>query len=403
MRSKLAVVLALMLVLFNVASVMAQDEFVFGVVLVGGHDDNGWSQAHYEGGLYAEGNIPNARMVWFENLNPVGAPEATLLSVVTEMVDEGAQIIFTTSADFEQDTNTVAEAFPDIKFINITGSNVLDEEDPAPVNVGNFNGQMEVTESIAGCAAALASDAGKIGYVGALIDPETRRLASSAYLGARHCWENYKGMDPADLTFEILWVGFWFHLGDGITNNPNELATTFFNGGADVVSSGIDTPEAVQIAQQRSERGEAGFAVGYDSPVACDLGPDVCLGAPFYNWGPSYKDMAERVIAGEWEQTWEWNPPDYSDLYNLDTTSVSWFSGPAMTDEIQAQLDEFIAEVSAYGSDPANADSIFLWEGPLNLQDGTELAAEGEKVALLDIWFLPQLLEGMLGDSVVSE
>ena len=50
-------------------------------------------------------------------------------------------------------------------------------------------------------------------------------------------------------------------------------------------------------------------------------------------------------------------------------------------------------------TDPANEDTIFLWGGPLNLQDGTEIAADGEPVDLLDIWFLPQLLEGMTGAS----
>lgn len=398
MRNKLAVLLGCMLVLFNVASVVAQDEFVFGVVLVGPNDDRGWSQAHYEGGLYVEENVPGTRMVLFESLNPADAPEATLMGVVSDMVEEGAQIIFTTSDSFEEDTNTVAAAFPDVTFINITGSNVLDEENPAPPNVGNFDGMMEIAEEIAGCAAALASEVGHIGYVGPLINAETRRLAASAYLGAKYCWENYKGGDPEALQFTVTWIGFWFHI-PGVTLDPTEVANDLFNEGADVVFSAIDTPEAVVVSGQRRERGEAVFGVGYDNAAACDVAPDACLGAPFYNWGPSYKDMVERVIAGEWEQTWEWNAPDYSDITNLDSTSVSWFSGPALTEDQQAQLDEFIAVVSAYGLDEANADSIFLWEGPLNLQDGTELAAEGETVDLMDIWFLPQLVEGMTGAS----
>ncbi len=65
-------------------------------------------------------------------------------------------------------------------------------------------------------------------------------------------------------------------------------------------------------------------------------------------------------------------------------------------------LDEFTAELVAYALDPENEGSIFLWEGPLNLQDGTPLAAEGEKVALEDIWYLPQLLEGMIGASTTE-
>jgi len=44
-------------------------------------------------------------------------------------------------------------------------------------------------------------------------------------------------------------------------------------------------------------------------------------------------------------------------------------------------------------------EACYLWRGPLSRQDGTALAAEGGPVALLDIWFVPQLLEGMVGAS----
>ncbi|MDL1893565.1 hypothetical protein FBQ87_11860 [Sphingobacteriales bacterium CHB3] len=54
---------------------------------------------------------------------------------------------------------------------------------------------------MAGCAAGLATNTGSIGYLGPLINDETRRLAASAYLGARYCYEHYKGGNPADLTF----------------------------------------------------------------------------------------------------------------------------------------------------------------------------------------------------------
>ena len=80
-----------------------------------------------------------------------------------------------------------------------------------------------------------------------------------------------------------------------------------------------------------------------------------------------------------------------------------------MSDEQKTQLDEFIAEMAAYATDAANEGNFFLWQGPLNLQDGTVLAAEGENVvpvAKLDegvsIWYLPQLLEGMTGASASS-
>jgi simple sugar transport system substrate-binding protein len=401
MSQKVSLLLVALLVLGIFASLpaLAQDEeIVFGVVLVGPQDDRGWSQSHYEAGEYVMEKLPNSRMVVFESLNPADAPETTLLDVVTEMVSEGAQVIFTTSDSFEEDTNTVAAQFPDVTFINITGSNVLDEENPAPPNVGNFNGQMEIPRLIAGCAAGLSTETGSIGYLGALINPETRRLAASSYLGARYCWENYRDMDPAELTFTVTWIGFWFNI-PGVTLDPTEVANNFFDSGADVIISGIDTTEGIVVAGQRLAADERVFAIPYGNINGCAEAPAACLGAAYYNWGPAYLNTVQQVIDGTWEQSWDFLPPDFEDINNPDTSVIGYLDGEGLPEEVKPQLDEFVAELTAYSTDPANEGSIFLWSGPLNLQDGTELAAEGESVEILDIWFLPQLLEGMVGPS----
>jgi simple sugar transport system substrate-binding protein len=393
---KLSLFLSILLLLAVIAPLSAQDEIVFGVVLVGPANDRGWSQSHFEGGQYVEEKLPGATMLVYESLNEVDSPEATLLDVVTEMVDSGASIIFTTSASFEQDTNAVAEAFPEVVFINITGSNAL--EDDAPENVGNFNGLMEAPRLIAGCAAALATETGKIGYLGALIDPETRRLAASAYLGARYCYENYAGGDPAALEFTVTWIGFWFNI-PGVTLDPTEVANEFFDNGADVVISGIDTTEAIQVAGRRAGEGERVFAIPYGNAGGCDEAPQACLGVAYYNWGPAYLEVIQAVQSGSWEQSWEWIPPDWEDINSVDTSVIGFHYGEGLPEEITDELDAFYAEMAAYGSDPANDETIYLWQGPLNLQDGTELAPAGEPVDLLDVWFLPQLLEGMTGAS----
>ena len=89
-------------------------------------------------------------------------------------------------------------------------------------------------------AAALTTQTGKIGFLGPLINDETRRLAASAYLGARYAWTEYLGKDPADLTFTVNWIGFWFNI-PGVTSDPTQVADEFFNNGYDVVISGLDT------------------------------------------------------------------------------------------------------------------------------------------------------------------
>ena len=376
---------------------IAQDDIVYGVVLVGPKNDRGWSQSHFEAGQYVEANNENATMLFFESLNEADTPEATLMDVVTEMVDSRASVIFTTSASFEQDTNGVAEAFPEVVFINITGSNALHGD--APANVGNFNTLMEVPRLLAGCSAALASETGKIGYLGALIDPETRRLAASSYLGARHCWDTYRSDMGMDLEFTVTWIGFWFHI-PGFTLDPTEVANEFFDNGADVVISGIDTTEAIQVAGRRASEGGRTFAIPYGNAGGCDEAPDACLGVAYYNWGPAYLDVVNSVQDGSWEQSWDWLALDWMDINNPDTSTAGYLRGTGMPEDIAPHLDEFQGALADYMSaQDMGVDSIYLWEGPLNLQDGTGLAAEGEAVPLLDIWFVPQLLEGMIGAS----
>jgi simple sugar transport system substrate-binding protein len=65
--------------------------------------------------------------------------------------------------------------------------------------------------------------------------------------------------------------------------------------------------------------------------------------------------------------------------------------GQALSADASAKLDEFIS---------ALAGGFNLWTGPINLQDGTVYLADGEVATDQQIWYLPQLLQGMEGQSV---
>jgi simple sugar transport system substrate-binding protein len=371
----------------------AGEELVFGMILVGPKDDRGWSQAHFAAGQYVEQNVANSRMIVFEKLNPGDTPEATVEGVVDDMVEQGARLIFLTSDVFEEDAVGAAEKYPDVTFIMVSGDDAWEEgknEGNAPANMGNVMGRMEDMKAIAGCAAALSTDTGSIGYLGPLINDETRRLAASAYLGARHCWETYRGEDAADLRFEVKWIGFWFHI-PGTTADPTEVTNTFFDQGTDVVLSGIDTTQAIVVAGQRAAEGDRVFAIPYDFEGACEEAPDVCLGVPYFNWGPSYVRIAQDVIGGTWEQDFEWLPANWENLTDNATTAVGWVNGPALTADVQANLDDFISQMAG--------GEVNVWTGPLNLQDGTEYVPAGQEATDFQIWYLPQLLEGMEGPS----
>jgi simple sugar transport system substrate-binding protein len=409
MKRRFLIVLMSLLALGILAlvPVTAQDDdFKFALVLVGPKADGGWSQAHYEGAVYADEHVDGATLLPVPDF-PVDAAN-TLESVVQNFVDQGAKLIITSSDAFEEDTTKVAQlpAFADITFINVSGDDVY--VGGAPANLGNLMGTMEWGKLIAGCAAGLTTQTGKIGYLGPLINWETRRLAASAYLGARYCYEKAGG-DPSALEFNVTWIGFWFYNPDFNTLDPTAETNTFFDNGVDVVLSGIDTTEAITVAAQRRSEGGEVWAIPYDFTGACDIGPDVCLGVPYFNWGPSYAALVQAVMDGTYTPEFELVNPDWTDINNIDTSGVGFVKGPALSEEDSALLDEFIAEAAAFATDPANEGDVFLWTGPLSYQDGAEIAPDAEALPYIatlgespSIWYLDQLLSGMNGASTTE-
>jgi len=192
------------------------------------------------------------------------------------------------------------------------------------------------------------------------------------------------------MNINIGWVKFDDR--DDDTDSDNyEVANDIFNAGADVILSGIDTTEAIVVAGQRAEQGETAWAIPYDYEGACEEAPEICLGVPYFNWGPAYLEYAQKAQGGSFEQEWIWAGPDWTDLNNPDTTAVGFIQGEGLTADDAAQLDEFIAGLAD--------GSIVLFVGPLNYQDGSVYLADGEVASDEQIWYTKQLLEGMTGPS----
>lgn len=368
-----------------------EEEFIFGMLLVGPFNDRGWSQAHYDAGLYVEENVPGTRMIYLDVVNTSDRPGTTAAQLAEELVQQGAQLIIFNSDDMKDDAVEFTQNNPDIYVIHASGDSVWEDgKNFVPLdNMVNVMGKMIFGKMIAGCDAALHSQSGSIGYLGPLINEETRRLAASAYLGAQYCWENYLGNDPADLDFRVTWIGFWFNI-PGFTEDPTQVADEFINTGADVIISGIDTTEALVQARRATSEGTEVFAIPYDYVGACEEAPEVCLGVPWFNWGPSYVKFIGNAMDGTWESTFEWNPPNWDNLNDIDTTPVGYVSGPGMDSEKEPMLQSFIDEL---------AGGLNLWTGLLNYQDGSTFLEEGETATDVQIWYLEQLLEGMEGRS----
>ena len=370
----------------------AAEPFVFGMLLVGPYNDNGWSQAHYEAGKYVEENL-GATMLYLDKVNPADRPGTTPDQLAEELVAQGAKLVIFNSDDMKDASTTFAKAHPDVYVIMASGDQVWSDGKAfeAMPNLTNIMGRMEYGKMMAGCAAALASETHKIGYLGPLINDETRRLAASAYLGAKYCHEKAGG-DPASLEFKVTWIGFWFNI-PGVTLDPVQVSNDFYTTDYDVVISGIDNPVNLGEAAKLKAEGKNVSGVAYDYVAACEAAPEVCIGVPYFNWGPEYVKAITSAQDGSWSSQFLWASPDWADINNPDTSIVGFEKGPAWAADDAAVLDEFIAEL---------AGGLNLWSGPVNLQDGTAYLADGEAATDQQIWYLPQLLEGMEGLSAAE-
>jgi len=160
------------------------------------------------------------------------------------------------------------------------------------------------------------------------------------------------------------------------------------------VISGLDTTEALVRAGELAAAGEPVWATPYNFAGACAGAPQVCLGVPYFNWGPAYVDAARSVIDAQFEAKWLWLGPDWDDINNRARSTVGWLSGDGLSVDAKADVDDFIAGLGD--------GSIQLYVGPLNWQDGTPFLTVGEQATDFQIWYTQQLLDGIVGASAAS-
>jgi len=89
---------------------------------------------------------------------------------------------------------------------------------------------------------------------------------------------------------DVRWINTWH---DPIVER--QAADSLFDAGSQVVYTGADTPSTALAAEAR----EGVWGITYDWGGSCTS--DVCLTAPYWNWGPEFV----RVIKGIQDKTYK--------------------------------------------------------------------------------------------------
>ena len=335
-------------------------KFNVAMVLIGPHDDGGWSQAHYEGLVYIEENVPNVHTAYIENV-PEGADSE---QVFRSLSRKGFNLIFGTSFGFGDPMEVVAGEFPDTMFIHLTGikSNFT--------NFGNLMGAMENMKYLAGMlAGARAKQDGnpKLGYMATFPIPEEIRLGNAIALGMKKTCP--------ECTLDVRWINTWH---DPIIEK--EAAASLFDAGAQVVFTGADTPAVADVAQEKGKWG-----VTYDWYGSCKV--EACLTAPYWVWGPIYSGITEKVIAGTYV-------PGY-DYFDAETGALGLFGfmdgqelQPGVADldpEVVAMVKDTLAQMLA-----GEFTRFDVFTGPINDNQGNVVLPAGQALEQVDLDAFPE-------------
>ena len=331
---------------------IAKEDIKVGLLLLTSKTDGGWSQGHYEGMKIATDEL-GAELVVAE-----GVPEnADCEKRIRDLIDQGCNIIFSTSFGHMDYTEAVAKEFPDVKFFHCSGSKM-------GTNFSNYFGRMYQARYLSGIAAGMKTKSGKIGYVAAFPLSEVVRGINAFTLGVRSA-------NPA-ATVEVVWTSTWYD-----PAIEKAAALELLNKGCDVMAQHQDST-ATQLAAQ--EKGA--FSVGYDI-ASPDVAPKAYLTAPVWHWNVYYKDQIQKIIDGTWSSSSYWAPMS-DGIVSLDKLSALTAEGTQ--EKIDAAREKIIS------------GEWDVFTGPIKDNTGAEKIAAGQKMSDDDMynhfdWFV----EGVIG------
>jgi basic membrane protein A len=342
-----------------------EGKFNVAAVLIGPHDDGGWSQAHYEGLVYIEQSMADAHVAYIENV-PEGADSE---QVFRSLARKGFDLILGTSFGYMDPMGTVAEEFPDIAFVHISGfkSNLK--------NFGNLFGAMEDMKYLAGMLAgsrAKMDGNPKVGYMATFPIPEELRLGNAIMLGVKQTCP--------ECTMDVRWINTWH---DPVLEK--EGAASLFDAGAQVVFTGADTPAVADVAQEKGKWG-----VTYDWYGSCKV--ERCLTAPYWNWGPVYASIAEGIKAGTYT-------PGF-DYFDADSGALGLFGFmegetlPTGVAELPAEDVQLVRDTLAKML-AGEFTRFDVFAGEIKDNKGEVIVPAGEKITQADIDQFPPGAPGL--------
>lgn len=256
-----------------------KDEIKVGVIhLSDPADGSGYTYTHDLGiqGMQQNLNLSDDQIVRKINISDTDA-DATK-AAIQECIDEGCNIIFTTSWGYMETTAEMAEEYPDIYFSHGTGYMSNGK------NFNNYFGRIYQARYLSGIVAGMNTKSNKIGYVAAMdsTNSEVTGGIDAFAMGIYSVNQNAK--------VYVKVTNSWFD-----PDGEKAAAEMLLNMGCDVIAQHCDTEYPQTLAQEKGV-----YSIGYNSDMSKNA-PEACLCSVIWNWSAYYTSAVQSVIDGTWD------------------------------------------------------------------------------------------------------
>ena len=252
-----------------------------GVINIGSStDESGYTYTHTNGikSMMSTLNLQRNQVIYKNNIPDDN--DETVKKAIQNCIDDGCNIIFSTSYGFKDATYEMAEKYPNVYFSHCSG------ELSNGKNMNRYFGRIYQPFYLAGIAAGLKTKTDKIGFVSAFGD----KMSESAY-----CLNAF-AMGIESVNKKATVYSYSIDCWDD-AKKERVAAEELVKIGVDVIGQDTDS-STPQIVAEENEI----YSVGYNNDARKDA-PNATLVSAIWNWEAYYTSTIKSIVEGTWNAT----------------------------------------------------------------------------------------------------
>lgn len=330
------------------SSGVSKDSIKVGVIhLSDPAEGSGYTYTHDIGIMGMQQNLGLSDSQIIRKINVNDSDKEATRKAIKECIDEGCNIIFSTSWGYMETTAQMAEEYPDVYFSHGTGYMSNGK------NFNNYFGRIYQPRYLSGIVAGMNTKTNKIGYVAAMgsENSEVTGGIDAFALGV------YSVNPSAQIYVKV--TNSWYD-----PEAEKAAASTLLDMNCDVITQHCDTTYPQLLAQQKNV-----YSIGYNSDMSKDA-PDACLCSVIWNWSAYYTAAVQSVIDGTWDGS------NYYGGMNENIVGITQFADFCKSGT-QQKVDEAKKDIIS--------GKLGIFDGVIETNTGTTVGESGKTLKDSDI------------------